>query len=390
MTESANQTVVPNEPPPAVAYSRKNPFPGRLLVNRRLNSPDSEKDTRHFEISIEGSGLTYEVGDSMAVYPTNDPDLVDEILEALDAKGDEEIAGNRGMPTTLREGLLRDYSITQVTPKFLKAIAQRASAAPLLNELLGSRKHDLETYLWGLEVIDFLVEHPSITFAPQEFVALLPKLQPRLYSIASSLKMYPEAVHFIVDVVKYRSHGRMRKGVCSTFLADRCSNSPAPIFPTASKFRLPEDGNLPVIMVGPGTGVAPFRAFLQERQAVGARGKTWLFFGSQREKSDFFYKADFEKFMADGILTRLDTAFSRDQAHKIYVQDRMMGSSGELWKWLEEGAHFYVCGDARRMAKDVDAALRQIVQEQSGKNAEEANEYVEKLKSEKRYKRDVY
>ena len=391
MAENANQTVVSNEPPPAVAYSRKNPFPGRLLVNRRLNSPDSEKDTRHFEISLEGSGLTYEVGDSMAIYPTNDPDLVDEILEALGAKGDEEIAGNRGMPTTLREGLLRDYSITQVTPKFLKAIAQRASAAPLLNELLEpERRHDLETYLWGLEVIDFLVEHPSITFAPQEFVALLPKLQPRLYSIASSLKVCPGAVHFIVDIVKYRSHGRMRKGVCSTFLADRCSNSPAPMFPTASKFRLPEDGNLPVIMVGPGTGVAPFRAFLQERQAVGAYGKTWLFFGSQREKSDFFYKEDFDKFLADGILTRLDTAFSRDQAHKIYVQDRMMGASGEVWKWLEEGAHFYVCGDARRMAKDVDAALRQIVQQESGRNAEQSNEYVEKLKSEKRYKRDVY
>ena len=391
MAESANQTVVPNEPPPAVAYSRKNPFPGRLLVNRRLNSPDSEKDTRHFEISFEGSGLTYEVGDSMAVYPTNDPDLVAEILEALDAKGDEEIAGNRGVPTTLREGLLRDYSITQVTPKFLKAIAERASAAPLLNELLEpERKQDLETYLWGLEVVDFLVEHPSITFTPQEFVALLPKLQPRLYSIASSLKACPGVVHFIVDIVKYNSHGRTRKGVCSTFLADRCSDSPAPIFPTASKFRLPEDGDVPIILVGPGTGVAPFRAFLQERRAIGARGKTWLFFGSQREKSDFFYKADFEKFMADGILTRLDTAFSRDQAHKIYVQDRMMGSSGEFWKWLEEGAHFYVCGDARRMAKDVDAALRQIVQQQSGKNAEEANKYVEKLKSEKRYKRDVY
>lgn len=391
VAENANPTVVPNEPPPAVVYSRKNPFPGRLLVNRRLNSPDSEKDTRHFEISLEGSGITYEVGDSMAVYPTNDSNLVDEILEALDAKGDEEVAGNRGVPTTLREGLLRDYSITQVTPKFLKAIAQRASAAPLLNELLEpDRRHDLETYLWGLEVIDFLVEHPSITFAPQEFVALLPKLQPRLYSIASSLKAHPSAVHFIVDIVKYKSHGRTRKGVCSTFLADRCSNSPAPIFPTASKFRLPDCGDVPIIMVGPGTGVAPFRAFLQERQAIGARGKTWLFFGSQRQKSDFFYRSDFEKFIADGVLTRLDTAFSRDQAHKIYVQDRMMGSSGELWKWLEEGAHFYVCGDARRMAKDVDAALRQIVQQQSGKNAEEANEYVEKLKSEKRYKRDVY
>jgi sulfite reductase (NADPH) flavoprotein alpha-component len=391
VAKSANQIVVPNDPPPVVAYSRKSPYPGRLLVNRRLNSPDSEKDTRHFEISLDGSGLTYEVGDSMAVYPTNDPDLVAEILEALGAKGDEEIAGNRGLPTTLREGLLRDYSITQVTPKFLKAIAERASAAPLLNELLEpERKQDLETYLWGLEVIDFLVEHPSIKFAPQEFVTLLPKLQPRLYSIASSLKASPGAVHFIVDVVKYRSHGRTRKGVCSTFLADRCSDSPAPIFPTASKFRLPEDSGVPIIMVGPGTGVAPFRAFLQERQAIGARGKTWLFFGSQREKSDFFYKADFEKFMAEGFLTRLDTAFSRDQAHKIYVQDRMMGSSGELWKWLEEGAHFYVCGDARRMAKDVDAALREIVQQQSGKNAEEANKYVENLKSEKRYKRDVY
>jgi sulfite reductase (NADPH) flavoprotein alpha-component len=391
VAESANQTIVPNEPSPAVAYSRKNPFPGRLLVNRRLNSPDSEKDTRHLEISLEGSGLTYEVGDSMAIYPTNDPDLVAEILEALDARGDEEIAGNRGVPTTLRESLLRDYSITQVTPKFLKAIAERASAAPLLNELLEpERKHDLETYLWGLEVIDFLVEHPSITFAPQEFVALLPKLQPRLYSIASSLKASASAVHFIVDIVKYSSHGRTRNGVCSTFLADRCSDSPAPIFPTASKFRLPEDRDVPIIMVGPGTGVAPFRAFLQERQAIGARGKTWLFFGSQREKSDFFYKADFEAFMADGILTRLDTAFSRDQAHKIYVQDRMMGSSGELWKWLEDGAYFYVCGDARRMAKDVDAALRQIVQQQSGKNAEEANKYVENLKSEKRYRRDVY
>jgi sulfite reductase (NADPH) flavoprotein alpha-component len=391
VAESANQTVVPNELSPAVAYSRKKPYPGRLLVNRRLNSPDSEKDTRHFEISLEGSGLSYEVGDSMAIYPTNDPDLVAEVLEALNAKGDEEIAGNRGEPTTLREALLRDYGITQPTPKFLKAIAERASAAPLLNELLDpERKQDLDTFLWGMEVIDFLVEHPSVKFEPQEFVALLPKLQPRLYSIASSLRIFPGAVHFIVDVVKYSSHGRTRKGVCSTFLADRCSDSSAPIYPTASKFRLPEDRDAPIIMVGPGTGVAPFRAFLQERQAIGARGKTWLFFGSQREKSDFFYREDFEQFMADGFLTRLDTAFSRDQAHKIYVQDRMMGASNELWEWLEEGAHFYVCGDAKRMAKDVDAALRQIVQHQGGKSVEEASKYVEKLKNDKRYKRDVY
>ncbi|MDQ3545993.1 MAG: sulfite reductase subunit alpha [Verrucomicrobiota bacterium] len=391
MEASANQPVMPNEPPAAAAYSRKNPFPGRMLVNRRLNSPDSEKNTRHFEISLAGSGITYEVGDSMAVYPTNDPLLVDEILKAIGATGAEEIAGNRGVQTTVREGLLSDYSITQPTPKFLKAIAQRASAAPLLNELLEpERKHDLATYVWGLEVIDFLLEHPSIKWTPQEFAALLPKLQPRLYSIASSLKAHPDAVHFIIDVVTYRSHGRVRKGICSSFLAERCADSPAPIYPTASKFRLPEENDAPIIMVGPGTGVAPFRAFLQERQATGARGRNWLFFGAQREQSDYFYKEDFDRFSADGLLTRIDTAFSRDQAHKIYVQDRMLEASGEIWKWLEEGAHFYICGDAMRMAKDVDATLRQIVQQEGGKDPEEANQYVEQLKNEKRYKRDVY
>lgn len=383
---------MPNESASAPGYSRKNPFPGRLLVNRRLNRADSEKETRHFEISLADSGISYEVGDSMAVYPTNDPALVEDILKTLNAKGDEVIVGQKGGPeTTLREALLRDHGITQPTPKMLRAIAERASAAPLLNELLHEdRRHDLDTYLWGMEVIDFLREHPSVGFTPEEFVGLLPKLQPRLYSIASSLKAHPDAVHFIIDVVTYTSHGRKRKGVCSTFLAERCADSPAPIYPTASKFRLPEDNDVPIIMVGPGTGVAPFRAFLQERQAIGARGKTWLFFGAQRAQSDFYYKENFEKFMADGVLTRLDTAFSRDQEHKIYVQNRMMGSSGELWKWLEEGAHFYVCGDAKRMAKDVDATLRDIVRQQGGKSDEEANEYVEKLKSDKRYKRDVY
>ncbi len=384
--------LMPNELASAPLYSRKNPFPGRLLVNRRLNSPDSPKETRHFEISLADSGLSYEVGDSMAVYPTNDPVLVEDILKKLDAKGDETVPGQKGAPdTTLREALLRDYGITQPTPKLLRAIAERASAAPLLKELLHEdRRHDLDTYLWGMEVIDFLVEHPSVNFTPPEFVALLPKLQPRLYSIASSLKAHPDAVHFIIDVVTYESHGRKRKGVCSTFLAERCADSPAPIYPTASKFRLPEDRDAPIIMVGPGTGVAPFRAFLQERQAIGARGKTWLFFGAQRAQSDFYYREDFEQLMRDGVLTRLDTAFSRDQEHKIYVQNRMMGSSGELWKWLQEGAHFYVCGDAKRMAKDVDAALREIVQQQGGMSTEEANEYVEKLKNDKRYKRDVY
>ena len=362
-----------------------------MLVNRRLNAPDSEKNTRHFELSLAGSGLSYEVGESVAVYPTNCPDLVGEILAALCAKGDETVPNNKGTPTTFREALLRDYSITQPTPKLLRAIAERASAAPLLNELLDpERKQDLETYLWGMEIVDFLIDHPSAKFEPAEFVALLAKLQPRLYSVASSLKAFPDSVHFIIDVISFTSHGRKRKGVCSTFLAERCNDSPVPVYPSKSKFHLPEDADAPIIMVGPGTGVAPFRAFLQERQVTGARGKTWLFFGAQREASDYFYKDDFDKFRSDGILTRIETAFSRDQAHKIYVQDRMTGAAGEIWKWLEEGAYFYVCGDAKRMAKDVDAALRQIVQQQGGLEVEEANDYVEKLKTEKRYRRDVY
>ncbi len=371
-------------------YSRANPFPGRMLVNRRLN-PGSEKDTRHMEVDLSGSGLSYTVGDSMAVYPSNDPALVDEIIHALSASGDEMVAGNKGSLLPLREALLRDYRITQVTPKFLKAIAQKASGAPLLNELMHpERKADLDNYLWGLEMIDFLLEHRSVHFTPEEFVALLAKLQPRLYSIASSLKAFPDQVHFTVDVVRYESHGRKRAGVCSSFMAERANDSPMPVFPTTSKFRMPDDGNTPMIMVGPGTGIAPFRAFLQERKATGARGKSWLFFGSQKERCDYFYREEFDALRSEGYLARIDCAFSRDQQNKIYVQHRMQENSAELWKWLEEGAHFFVCGDAKRMAKDVDAALRQIVEKEGGKTGEEANEYIEKMKTEKRYKRDVY
>jgi sulfite reductase (NADPH) flavoprotein alpha-component len=241
-------------------------------------------------------------------------------------------------------------------------------------------------------VIDFLNQHPSAKFSPEECVGLLTKLQPRLYSVASSLRVFPEQVHLIVDVIRYESHGRARKGVCSSFLADRADNVPVPVYPSSAKhFHLPENLDIPIIMVGPGTGIAPFRAYLQERQALGAKGKNWLFFGAQREKCDYAYKEDFDQFKRDGILTRLDCAWSRDQAHKIYVQHRILENAAEIWKWIDaEGAQFFVCGDARRMAKDVDAALRKIVQEQGGKSVDEANDYVEKLKSDKRYKRDVY
>jgi sulfite reductase (NADPH) flavoprotein alpha-component len=384
--------VEPAPPKPAGPYTRTNPFPAKLVVNRSLCGEDSEKDTRHFEIDLSGWGLNYEVGDSMTVWPTNDPALIDEIIKKIGAKGDEAVKGPNGN-TTLREAFFRDCRITQTTPKFLKAIAERAvNGAPLLSELLKKeRKQDLDTYLWGMEVIDFLIEHPSIKWTPQGFVDMLAKLLPRMYSISSSLKGHPNQVHFTIDVVHYESRGRKRKGVCSTFLAERAEGVPIPVFPNTSKFRLPEDGNTPIIMVGPGTGIAPFRAYLQERKAIGAQGKSWLFFGSQHEDCNYFYRDELEQYQRDGFLARCDCAWSRDQASKSYVQHKMLENAAEIWKWLNgEGAHVFVCGDARRMAKDVDAALRKIIQEQGAKTEEQTNEYVEKLKSEKRYKRDVY
>lgn len=386
----ATETAPAAAPKPASPYTRTNPFPGKLAVNRSLCGEGSDKDTRHFEIDLKGWGLNYEVGDSMTVWPTNDPALADEIIKLLGAKGDEPVK-SPSRETTLREALVSDCRITQTAPKFLKVVAERATAAPLLKDLLKpDRKKDLDTYLWGMEVIDFLIEHPSIKWTPQEFVDVMAKLQPRLYSISSSLKAHPDSVHFTIDVVHYESRGRMRKGVCSNFLAERAGNVPVPVFPNTSKFRLPEDGNTPIIMVGPGTGVAPFRAFLQERKAVGAKGKNWLFFGSQKSSCNYFYRDELDEYQRDGFLTRLDCAWSRDQEQKVYVQDLMMQNAAEIWKWLEEGAQFFVCGDARRMAKDVDAALRKIIQQQGGQSEEATNEFVEKLKTDKRYKRDVY
>jgi sulfite reductase (NADPH) flavoprotein alpha-component len=385
-------TAPPKPAASASQWTRQNPFPGKLVVNRRLSSDDSEKDTRHFEIDLTGWGLSFEPGDSVAVYPTNDPKLVDEILHALGAKGDEPVPAAK-TTKPFREALLRDYSITQPPPKFLKAIAERADSAPMLTELLDpDRKQDLDNFLWGMEVIDFLVDHPSAKFKPEEFVGLLNKLQPRLYSVASSLRVFPDQVHFIVDIIRYESHGRVRKGVATAFLAERADKVPVPVYPSSAKhFHMPEDPNTPLIMIGPGTGIAPFRAFLQDRQATGAKGKNWLFFGAQREKCDYAYKEDWKRFTSDGLLTKLDCAWSRDQTHKIYVQNKMLEHAAEIWKWIDgEGAQFFVCGDAKRMAKDVDAALRKIVQEHGSKSVDEANAYVEKLKTDKRYKRDVY
>ena len=380
---------------PASPYSRKNPFPATHPVNRPLSGAGSGKDTRHHEIALAGSGLGYEVGDSLGLFATNNPALVAEIIAALSATGDEPVPGSDAVPKPLRVALTTDYVITQPSKEFLKALVERAGdAAGQLRDLTGdpAQKKALEDYLWGFEFIDFLRAHPSVRWTAEEFVKTLRKLQPRLYSIASSLKAHPESVHLTVATVRYESHGRQREGVASTFLAERWPvGATAAIFiHTAKHFRLPEDPATPVIMVGPGTGVAPFRAYLQERKATGARGRNWLFFGEQKRASDFLYESELAQLQADGVLTKLDTAFSRDQAAKIYVQDRMRENARALWAWLEEGAHFYVCGDGARMAKDVDTELHRIAETVGGKTPGEAAAYVEAMKKEKRYKKDVY
>jgi sulfite reductase (NADPH) flavoprotein alpha-component len=376
-----------------LGYSRRNPFSARLLVNRKLTGEGSEKDTRHYEISLQGSGLAYEAGDALGILPTNSPELVDEMLMALGYDGEEEVSSPEGEKMPIRLALLREYQIRVPHLEFLNAMAEHDAADQYLKELINSEvRTELDKFLWGREIIDFLVESPGVKFAPEEFVSLLKKLQPRLYSIASSLKAHPEQVHLTVDTVRYDTHGRKRKGVCSNFLAERAGkDTPVPVFIQISKhFRVPENGDLPIIMVGPGTGIAPFRAFLEERKATGAKGGNWLFFGAQKSSCDFFYQEELEAYRSDGILTRFDTAFSRDQNHKIYVQNRMRENAQELWNWLEQGAHFYVCGDASRMAKDVDKALHEIVKSAGGRADEAAGEYIQKLKSDKRYQRDVY
>ena len=388
--DRGDQPAVMAEREPAKSYSRAHPFPGRLMANRKLSAEGSAKETRHFEISLAGSGLVYEAGDALGVHPANCPALVDDLLLALNCDGEEAVSAPDGSEVSLRTALLRHYAITKVPALLLEAIAERSGDRMLSDLLQPDAGEALADYLAGREIIDLLAEFPAVRFSANDFAGLLRPLQPRLYSISSTLKAHPDQVHLTIATVRYQSCGRMRKGVCSTFLADR-ANSAVPIFvQVAPHFRLPPGGDTPIIMVGPGTGVAPFRAFLHERRTAGATGRNWLFFGEQRAATDFFYRDELEPMLADGHLTRLSTAFSRDQAEKVYVQDRMIENGAELWAWLEDGAHFYVCGDARRMARDVDAALRAVIQQRGGLSAEAAAEYIENLKRARRYQRDVY
>ncbi|MCB1242255.1 MAG: sulfite reductase subunit alpha [Akkermansiaceae bacterium] len=377
------------------AFNRKNPLIARVPLRRLLSEGCEEKDTWHIEIDLQGSGLTYEPGDSMAILPTNCPDYASDLLGALGFSGEELVKDPEGLEVPVKEALINSFAISQPDRKFMAKLVEKAgdSASGLASLLDPEKKEELNQYLWGREIIDLVLEHPNAKWEPQEFVDILKKLTVRLYSIASSLAAKPNQCHLTVAAVRYQSHGRQRKGVCSTFLADRIdSNTRIPCFVTPGKaFRLPPlDDPSPVIMCGPGTGVAPFRAFVQERQATGAKSPAWLFFGEIHEATCFFYQEEWQAALADGSLTKLTTAFSRDQKEKIYVHHRMKQEGAELWQWLENGAIFYVCGDASRMAVDVDKALHEIIAEHGGRSVEEAAAYVEQMKKDKRYRRDVY
>ncbi|MEO0795968.1 MAG: sulfite reductase subunit alpha [Verrucomicrobiota bacterium] len=381
--------------PPAAStkpegYSRKNPFPATLLKNYNLNKEGSAKETRHVEICLKDSDLEYEAGDALGVVPVNCADLVEEFLQVTQFDGEEGVPGATGDEVPLRLALAEHYDITTISKLFLANFAPFANNQTL-NGLLADGNGNIDEYMEGRQIIDSLIDFPAKWPNASEFVAMFKKLAPRLYSISSSPKAHPEQVHLTVGAVRYETHGRSRKGVCSTFLADMPEGTEIRVYIQPNKhFKPPADLNHPMIMVGPGTGIAPFRAFLEERAATKAPGKNWLFFGDQKSDFDFLYQDQLNFMKATKQLHRLDLAFSRDGGAKVYVQHRMLEQAEELFTWLEEGGHFYVCGDASRMAKDVDRALHEVVIKAGGKSEEEAAAYVDELRKQKRYVRDVY
>jgi sulfite reductase (NADPH) flavoprotein alpha-component len=385
-TATATQEVAEEE-----EYGKRNPFPSPLLNSYDLNKAGSVRETYHVELSLKDSGLEYQVGDALGVLSHNPAQVVDEMLPLLPFNVKDEVPLPNGDEAPLREALITSYDIRSLNKKLLQAWSER-SGSPFLRALVesGSRE-EIEEFCWGRELIDLINDHPADFGDGEEFVSVLKKLQPRLYSIASSPNAHPGEVHLTVAIVRYNTHGRDRGGVCSTYLADRVGDVCAGVFVHNNKaFRLPEDVTKDVIMVGPGTGIAPFRAFLEEREVSRASGRNWLFFGNPYRATDFIYEDEINAWVENGTLSKLDLAFSRDQEQKIYVQDKMLEAGAELWEWLQGGGYFYVCGDASRMAKDVDKALHTIAQTHGGLSEEEAVDYFKNLKKEKRYARDVY
>src|SRR5690606_29823687 len=386
-------------PVAASTFTKENPFPAKITENRLLNKPGSAKETRHFVVSLAGSDLTYKAGDSLGIYPTNREIDVAAILTRLRATGDELVSPamlKLPEPITFRDALLHRLALGSPTAKLVQLLAAKATdaaeQAKLNGLLVPESKEVLSTFLANHEYADLLNAFPSAAITPQELVDLMRKLMPRLYSIASSPKVYPQEIHPTVAVVRYQTNGIERAGVCSTFLSDRVQvgNTPVPVFVSNSHFGPPEDGAKDCIMVGPGTGIAPFRAFVQDRVASGATGRNWVFFGDQKHATDYLYEEEWNDYVAKGQVHRLDLAWSRDQEEKIYVQDKMLANAPEIWAWVSGGGYFYVCGDAKRMAKDVDAALHEIIAEEGKMSSDDATAYIKQLKKDKRYQRDVY
>lgn len=372
-------------------FNRTNPFKAEVLENLNLNGRGSDRETRHIELSLEGSNLDYEPGDSLGVFPENHPRLVDELIATMGWNADERVTVNKnGDQVSVHEALLRYYEITAVTKPVAEQLAKLSSG----NELTALLANDSEfrNVMNSSDLLDVVQDYALKGIPAAQFLAVLRKIPARLYSIASSSKSFPDEVHLTVRTVRYEARGRQRYGVCSVHLAERVeAGDTLPVYIQHNpNFKLPENPDTPIIMVGPGTGVAPFRAFLGEREETGAEGKTWLFYGDQHFATDFLYQTEWQRWLKDGVLTKMDVAFSRDTEQKVYVQHRMLEHSKELYQWLQEGASVYICGDEKKMAHDVHAALITILQQEGGLSSEQAAEYMTRLQQEKRYQRDVY
>lgn len=384
-TGTGNASGSPAPAAPASAYNKANPFPATLLARQKITGRDSEKDVRHIEIDLSGSGLQYRAGDALGVWFENDPAVVDEILAAVSLKGDEPVnAGGRGK--TVREALLHDWEIGLNTPQFVQGYAE-ISGNPELKQAAA----DASAYAAANPIAGIVSQYPAALTAEQ-LAGLLRPLAPRLYSISSAPEEVGEEVHLTVGVLRYEHNGISRTGTASGFLGERLEEegSVRVFVEENPRFRLPENSDTPVIMIGAGTGVAPFRAFMQQRAANGDSGKNWLIFGNQHFTQDFLYQTEWQGWAKDGLLNKYDFAWSRDQEEKIYVQHKIREEAAELWQWLQQGAHIYVCGDASRMAKDVEQALLDTIAEQGGLSADDADEYLDNLRQEGRYQRDVY
>lgn len=373
-------------------YSRTNPFKAEVLENINLNGRGSNKETRHLELSLEDSGITYKPGDALGIYPENDPEYVEQLLTELKYNPEEKVTTSDGTERTLKEAFISYYEITTLTKVLVEKLAKVTGSKELQELISPENEQQLKEYVKTHDLLDLVRAYGPWNVSAQEFIGALRKIPARLYSIASSLAANPEEVHLTIGAVKYDANGREYKGVCSNYIAERIEpgDTVAIFVQQNENFRLPEDPETPIIMIGPGTGVAPFRAFMQEREEQGATGKSWMFFGDQHFVTDFLYQTEWQRWLKDGVLTKMDVAFSRDQEEKVYVQHRLQEHSQEVYQWIEDGAVIYVCGDKDHMARDVENTLLDIIAKESGKSREEAEAFLNDLKQQKRYQRDVY